>query len=153
MTASSAWLDEDDFYDAEFLEMDVIAALRRYREHYGHLASSADWRHAPWNPEIKLALLVDNVFSRAMQSRNTGWRIKLDRSAGGPVSGLILSKQGQAAVLKIELSCELIRMWTGDRVELPPLFFDQGGQPIIRQVAVLCADFFGDSDGIMPKVD
>jgi len=153
MTASSAWSEEDDFYDAEFLELDVVAALRRYCDHYGHLASITDWNQAPWNPEIKLDLLVNNVFSRAVQSRNRGWRIKLDRSRTGSVNGLILSKPDLTGVFKVELTCELLRMWKADRTELPPMFFDRGGPPIIRQIAGLCADFFGDADGNMPKAD
>lgn len=153
MIAPADWLEDDDIYDAEFLELDVRAALRRYCAHYGRLASIADWRQAPWNPEIKLALLVDNVFCRAVQSRNTGWRVKLDRSRSGLVDGLILSKPDLTAIYKIELTCELLRIWKADRVELPPLFLDQGGPPIIRQIAGLCADFFGDPNGNMPKAE
>jgi hypothetical protein len=155
--SAAAWTLEDlqgpGPYEAEDLALDVSFALRRLGDYAGYLWTRTDWNYAPWDPAYKLSLVVDNVFTRALTSRNATWRIKLERSRSDNIIGLIMTKPEKKAALKVKLSRDLLRMWTSEGAELAPLPFDQGGPAIIDRIAAVCADFFGDADGNMPKDD
>jgi len=143
--------DEEDRYGARSLALDVRRATIRYSPHYGHLANHISWHEPPYSPEIKLSLVVDNIFLRALQSRNTNWRIKLDRSHDGAIIGLLLSAPEAIRAHKVVLSQELLHLWDRHNIELPPVPFSGGGIAVIPPIATLCANFFGDEDGNMSK--
>lgn len=133
-------------HTARDLARAVRFASRRYAADYGWIAYPESWWQAPRNPSQKFALLIENLFCRAVMSISEDWRVRLDRDGAGEIIGMILSAPGRLAVHPVKFTNRLLNIDNADGSMLPALQLAEGGEAIIQRVAGLCAEFFGDND-------